>query len=173
MLTNELQPLVLLDVDGAVLTFPDPANDFSDPRVPWVDDPGTGRYNPSISGWIRALSALAEVRWLTGWHEQARTVLAPALGLPDFEVEDFRDYPEAGTDFKIQCVRRHLSSGRRLVWIDDDIPHGHAYDDLFRRGQAGAGLFMVRPTAEDGLTEAHILRITAFLAARTADSPGR
>ncbi|MCC3292531.1 hypothetical protein [Arthrobacter sp. zg-Y1110] len=164
MSTADDRPLILLDVDGNILTFPDPANDFSDPRVSWAEHPDAGRYNPRVVPWLHELATLAEVRWLTSWHDEARTVLAPALGLPDFEVEDYRRYSDPGTDYKIQAVRRYLAAGRRVVWIDDDIPHSHAYDDLFHRGQAGSGLFMVRPTIEDGLTEAHMMRIRSFLA---------
>lgn len=163
--TPALPPLVLLDVDGAVATFPDPANDFSDPRVPWAVDPVTGiRYNPDVTGWIRELAAVAEVRWLTGWNERARTELGPALGLPVFQVQARSPFRSGRADYKIDVVLKHLEAGRRVIWIDDDIPHGHLYDELAAAGDAGAGLFMVRPTIEDGLTEAHMLRIRAFLA---------
>lgn len=163
------RPLVLLDVDGALLTYADPENDISDPRIHWqpYGREGLVRYNPAMPGWIHELHALAEVRWATGWGTKSRTVLAPALGLPDFEVDEAADFQEPGKDFKEAIVSHHLAAGRRVVWIDDDVPCGDRNDVLHRMGREGAGLLMVRTTLDDGLTEAHMLRIRAFLAAGT------
>lgn len=164
MSTADDRPLILLDVDGNILTFVDSGNDFSDPRVPWAQHPDLGRYNPAVPGWIRELHTLAELRWLTSWNTDARTRLAPGLGLPDFAVEESRWFTDPTTDFKVQAVMQHLNAGRRVVWIDDEIPQTGDYDRLFYLGEAGAGLFMVRPTLGDGLTEAHMMRIRSFLA---------
>lgn len=160
-------PLVLLDVDGALLTYADPENDISDPRIdwqPWARE-GAVRYNPAMPGWIHDLHALAELRWVTGWGTRARTVLAPALGLPDFEVDEAADFQKPGVDFKEAVVAHYLNADRRVVWIDDDIPHGTRNDVLHCMGRARAGLLMVRTTLDDGLTEAHMLRIRTFLTA--------
>lgn len=159
-------PVVLLDVDGTLLTFADPENDISDPRVAWVgyEQGGIVRYNPAMPGWIHELHATAELRWLTSWNSEARTRLAPALGLPDFEVDEAADFQDQQLDFKEAVVAHHLRAGRRVLWIDDEIPHGDRNDVLHLMGREGAGLFMVRTTLDDGLTEAHMLRIRAFLA---------
>lgn len=165
MTPNPQLPLVLMDVDGSLITYPDPANDFSDPRVQWMDNPaGPGRYNPAVTEWVRELSGIAEIRWLTGWNKRARTKLGPALGLPDFQVQQPSPFRSGCSDYKVDVVFGHLQYGRRIVWIDDDIPRGGIFDELLAAGAEGAGLFMVRPTIEDGLTEAHMLRIRAFLA---------
>lgn len=162
-----LRPVVLLDVDGNLLTFADPENDISDPRVAWVEyeQDGIVRYNPAMPGWIHELSMLAELRWLTSWNTEARTRLAPALGLPDFAVDEAKDFKHPRLDFKEAAVAHHLRAGRRVVWIDDEIPHGTRNDFLHCMGREGGGLLMVRTTLDDGLTEAHMLRIRAFLAA--------
>lgn len=159
------EPLVLLDVDGALLTYADPENDISDPRVDWQPYAREGivRYNPAMPGWIHELHALAELRWATGWGASARTVLTPALHLPDFEADEAQNFADPAMDWKQAAVARHLRAGRRVVWVDDDIPHGARNDALHCLGREGAGLLMVRTTLDDGLTEAHMLRIRAFI----------
>lgn len=167
-------PLVLLDVDGTLLTYADPENDISDPRIDWQSYAGEGvvRYNPAMPGWIQELAALAEVRWLTARGTGVRTSLAPALHLPDFEADEAQNFADPAMDWKEAAVARHLRAGRRVVWADDDIPHGARNDVLHCMGREGAGLLMVRTTLDDGLTGAHMLRIRAFLATGNQHSGG-
>lgn len=167
-----MKPVVFLDVDGTVLTYVDPANDFSDPRVQWEVEPEHGyRYNPQVVGWVGELNRWADIRWCTSMGERAATVLAPALGLPEFPVVDRMD-PRPG-DFKVNAVLDQLRTSRRpVIWIDDDIAYGHAYDEVVSAAsETGTQVFLVRTTLEDGLTEAHMLRIRSFLARAAAAGP--
>lgn len=165
---THLKPIAFLDVDGNVHTAVDPANDFSDPRVPWALNEDLGvRYNPKIADWIQELHEVAELRWLTSWGHRARTELSPALGLPDFpaivEQEEHR-YPEF--DWKHSAVLSQIVNepGRPIVWLEDEPMYGGAYDQLVPYAQeTGTPLFIVQPTISDGLTEAHMLRIRQFL----------
>lgn len=160
-----MKPVVFLDVDGTLLTYVDPANDFSDPRVQWTVHPEHGyRYNPKVVDWVWELSRWAEVRWCTAMGERAATVMAPALGLPEFPVLDRMDRRPG--DFKINAVLDQLRQSRRpVLFIDDDIPHGPVYDEILAEAAAaGTQVFLIRPTLEDGLTEAHMLRIRSFMA---------
>lgn len=164
-----MNPIVLLDVDGTVLTFVDPANDFSDPRVQWTVHPEHGyRYNPQVVGWVWELSRWAEVHWCTSMGARAATVMAPALGLPVFPVVERMD-PRPG-DYKVNAVLDQIRSSRRpVIWIDDEITYGAAYDEILAAAEeAGTKVFLVRTTLEDGLTEAHMLRIRSFLARASA-----
>lgn len=49
---NSIRPVIFLDVDGVIATVVDAANDYSDPRVEWIDDVVVGvRYNPQVIPW--------------------------------------------------------------------------------------------------------------------------
>lgn len=162
-------PVLFLDVDGVIATFVDPANDYSDPRVNWTrNEQARVRYNPAVTGWIHELASLAEVRWLTAWEKKAAAVLAPALGLPAFDVVRFKDHRHADLDWKHSAVLAQLEDepGRPVVWADDEPEYRDAYDHLVPFAKkAGTPLFIVRPAASDGITEAHMIRIRTFLAA--------
>lgn len=159
-----------LDVDGNVNTLVDPANDYSDPRVPWAHHDGLDvRYNPNLVAWIHELHAAADLRWLTMWGASARTDLAPALGLPDFPAiveREERRYAEF--DWKHCAVLSQIVNepGRPIFWCEDEPDYGGAYEHLVPYAREnGTPLLIVRTTMSDGLTEAHMLRIRAFLAA--------
>lgn len=160
--------VVFLDVDGAIATLVDPANDYSDPRVLWVHDPVTGvRYNPAVARWIHELNSHAEVRWLTAWHDRAATELAPALGLPGFPSVPFREHRFPELDWKHSAVLSQLldEPSRAVLWIDDEIGYRQAYDQLTQHAaDSSTPFFAVQPTLSDGITDAHMLRIRAFLA---------
>lgn len=161
------RPVIFLDVDGVIVTVVDPLNDYSDPRVEWTINEETGvRYNPQIIPWIHELAGLAEIRWLTSWHERARTILAPALGLPEFTVAPFEEHRYPELDWKHSAVLAHLvdEPGVMTAWVDDEPDYGGAYDQLIPYAQeAGTPFLAVKPTMSDGLTEAHMLRLRAFL----------
>lgn len=161
------RPLTFLDVDGTIATLVDPANDFSDPRVAWVDDSATGvRYNPAVVNWIHELDAMAEVRWLTAWANSAATELAPALGLPVFAVVPFREHRFPELEWKHSAVLAQLidEPTRPVLWLDDEIHYRGACNQLTTHAlSTGVPFFAVQPTLSDGITEAHMLRIRAFL----------
>jgi hypothetical protein len=161
-------PVAFLDVDGTIATVVDPVNDYSDPRVDWTTDSATGvRYNPAVVGWIHELHTLCEVRWLTAWTHTAATELAPALGLPAFPAVPFQERRFAELDWKHSAILAQLldEPARPVLWVDDEIDYRGAYDQLIPHTlSTGVPFFAVRPTLSDGITEAHMLRIRAFLA---------
>lgn len=166
-MTSSVRPVVFLDVDGTIATLVDPANDYSDPRVAWATDPATGvRYNPAVVAWIHELDGLAEVRWLTAWTDRAATELAPALGLPAFPAILFNEHLYRELDWKHSAVLAQLieEPGRPVLWLDDEVAYGGALDQLIPHALGtGTPFLAVRPTLSDGITEAHMLRIRAFL----------
>lgn len=170
---TEDRPVLFLDVDGPIATIVDPANDYSDPRVAWTMDDSIGiRYNPAVIGWINELAALAEIRWLTAWEKSAAESLAPALGLPKFEVIRFKEHRYKDLDWKHSAVLAQLidEPARPVAWCDDEPEYRDAYEQLVPHALAHkVPFFIVRPTLSDGITEAHMIRLRRFLAA----SPNR
>lgn len=160
-------PIIFLDVDGPIATMVDPVNDFSDPRVEWTKDPATRvRYNPAITRWIHELGSRAEVRWLTAWTDRAATHLAPALGLPAFRAVSFEEHRFPELDWKHSAVLAQIldEPDRPTVWVDDELDYRGAYDQLVPQALSnGTPFFAVQPTLSDGITEAHMIRIRAFL----------
>ncbi|MET4144305.1 hypothetical protein [Arthrobacter sp. UYCo732] len=166
-MTALLRPVLFLDVDGPIVTIVDPANDYSDPRVAWTRNDSTGvRYNLEVVGWIHELAGLAEIRWLTAWEKSAAAELAPALGLPEFEVIPFEEHRFKELDWKHSAVLAQLidEPTRPVAWLDDEPEYRDAYDQLVPHALANkVPFFIVRPTLSDGLTEAHMIRLRTFL----------
>jgi hypothetical protein len=162
--------VAFLDVDGNINTMVDPDNDYSDPRVDWTFHQDLGvRYNPQIVGWIHELAGGFDLRWLTMWGDTARTGLAPALGLPDFPaITEQKEHRYRELDWKHSAVLSQMVNepGRPILWCEDEPNYGGAYEQLVPYSrETGTPLLIVQTTLSDGLTEAHMLRIRAFLAA--------
>lgn len=120
------RPLLFLDVDGTLLPYGTAAPAVSE--VDWSawQQPS----NPLLSGLTRSLGdrllALdCELRWATGWGEDANRVLAPILGLPQLPVVVLPDYPGADYfDDELHWKTRAVvasAAGRSFIWIDDEI----------------------------------------------------
>ncbi|MFE1591509.1 hypothetical protein [Nocardia sp. NPDC058705] len=139
-MTNEVRPLLYLDVDGPLNPFgAKPAkrpvgyetHRFMPPV--WVARHGENpvrRVKP-LRVWLNrthgpALVALAEyyeLWWATTWEHDANTYIGPAIGLPELPVVEWipghRRGPE-GTFWKTAQLVEH-AAGRPFAWVDDDI----------------------------------------------------
>lgn len=159
------KPYLLLDVDGVINAWPTP---------PAVE----GHLHIEVDGWpiwyntaiIQRLNDLAdrvEMRWLTTWREKAREHLAPAVGLPDFDVvpHDIKTPDRQrglATWWKHDALDDLLTGNdRRAIWCDDDL-------DKYIRKCARSHydrdrLLMITPHTTPGLTHEHLDRIEAFI----------
>lgn len=171
------QPIWYLDVDGVL-------NATSPPSRRWkpqfehttlvADDAGQARHlsiwwRPAVVDFVNHVhrSRLAEVRWLTTWGEQARTVLGPALGLDDFvtvgeQPQGDGAYPDAGSWWKVATILEHSPTGSRIVFTDDDLTTRSRAQLAGRFGAEDA--LLITPMPSPGLTDQHLSKIHSFLA---------
>ncbi len=114
---NSNLPILWLDVDGvinAVLRSSLFIQEFPDcKRQEIINYPIM--WSPTVVSIINKWSQIAEIRWLTSWHHEARYILAPIIGLNDFEVCNFSKYDAC-------FVENHKPQDltRSLLWIDDE-----------------------------------------------------
>lgn len=153
-------PIWFLDVDGVVNAAGKdvPAHLAStEATTEGIDWPI--RYSPEVVDLINRVhrSRLAEVRWLTTWSQDARTSLAPAVGLDEFFSYDMY----GGEDWwKAEVVARSIAEeGRPVAWTDDDLEAARI-DDL---NKAAVPALAIAPITELGLETKDLRRISDFL----------
>ncbi|WP_423464243.1 HAD domain-containing protein [Promicromonospora sp. MS192] len=171
------RPTWYLDVDGVVNAVPAPARRVRDQfehtvlTVADSTENGTERdlpvwWRPAVVQAINTIarSGLADVVWLTTWQDQARTLLAPRLGLDVFDVavpSPGSDAPEREDWWKVTTIKDHTDPGARVVFTDDDLST-QARTTLRNRYDPD-DLLLVTPMPSPGLTDQHLDQITAFL----------
>lgn len=125
--------VVELSIDPDIYFAPDRTQEIT------VEDEYGGKPRTYIVRWsselmerINALvgSGAADFRWLTTWRENARSLLAPAIGLdPSWESvpwsQRMSDYDQQGKRWAIEDM---LAAGetRPFVWVDDVATKGTA-----------------------------------------------
>ncbi|MFC8796978.1 HAD domain-containing protein [Promicromonospora sp. NPDC057138] len=170
------RPTWYLDVDGVVNAVPAPARRLRDQfehTTLTVDD---GTTTTDVPLWWRPLvveaintiarAGLARVVWLTTWQEQARTLLAPRLGLDPFDVATPSPggvSPEAEDWWKVRTIRDHSDPAGRLVFTDDDLTRRTR--TALRDRYEPDNLLLITPRPSPGLTGKHLSEITTFLSA--------
>ncbi|MEJ7648653.1 MAG: hypothetical protein WKF57_06300 [Nakamurella sp.] len=163
------KPALLIDVDG-------PLNPFR--ATPTLRPAGyrTHRYraneaityrvwlNPAHGPALAALSEQFELMWATTWQQEANTWIGPKIGLPQLPVITFGAEParpvpalDDGRDIhrKSETIAAAMS-GRRFVWIDDEITDVDA-DYLSRRHYPSFSLYRIDPAV--GLLDADFAAI--------------
>ncbi|KFD44548.1 hypothetical protein IU11_01400 [Cellulosimicrobium sp. MM] len=123
-------------------------------------------YQPAVVNGLNALNrdGHVQLRWLTSWGEDARTFVAPAMGLHDFPLLDLvRRRTEVGTWPKHDAIIRCVSVGTRFAWVDDDLTP--ARQRAVRRTHGDEHSLLVRPDPAVGLTVDDIHVIARFLEA--------
>ncbi len=126
------KPWLLIDVDGVLNVWPNPARpdgDWAEHTVvnPANDVPYRLHLNPAHGQWLLGLTDVFDLAWATTWNWTASTKIAPLIGLtvglPNVPIPDPR-YAEVryGLSFKTPAVRFWLDGHERpAAWIDDDI----------------------------------------------------
>jgi hypothetical protein len=147
------RPLLLIDVDGVLLPFPDPRPGFD--GIPIENAPHG--FCPAHGAWLRELAAHFELAWCTMWGERANRDICPRLGLPCLPVVDLWDQEEFLDRWKLPGVRRFVED-RPLAWVDD------AFDRPTRLWAAhrAAPTLLVGVRHRHGLSRRHVLRLLRF-----------
>lgn len=128
MTAADALPLLFLDVDGPLIPFgPRAGGHRTYPRGPLPPGahPLLARIDPGLGPRLAALPC--ELLWATTWADEANTVVAPRLGLPELEVVAGPESPEqeerdarAGLHWKTRALVGR-AAGRAFVWADDEI----------------------------------------------------
>ncbi|MBV9593289.1 MAG: hypothetical protein JO147_05780 [Actinobacteria bacterium] len=183
---RELNPVLLLDVDGVVnAVSPWPTRDAW-PAESWrrlsVEDLNGQRW-PILSAepvvaFLRALdeAGVVEVRWHSTWQHSARRCLAPELDLPDWPVAEAPEFTHrldsgyvtnrvsSGRWWKAPAAERVVvKEGRRLVWIDDDLRWEVNRDPAVVRLVENQRVLALSPATDVGIAPADIAAINDFL----------
>ncbi len=156
------QPMLILDLDGVISPYGDEPKDGM--SVAMV---GGYRllYRPDVVAGLNALNRKGEVqfRWLTSWSSDARTHVAPALGLDDFPtLAGVENNATDRTWWKLRTVRWHLHAGIRFAWIDDELTPRR--QDRIRREFGYKLCLPLRPEPQQGLVTGTLEQARIFLA---------
>ena len=164
---------VLLDVDGVVCPTLDPSAPPPSCWPSWVAGGNTLAHLRAASGVLAFLRELdqteAEVLWHTSWRGEAQTRLAPAFGLPSWELALKPEEVEDPSWWKLTAPARLLEEGYSLLWVDDDLSYSWRQGELerFRGGE----LLAISPQWDVGLTPAHLELMAEGVA--LLSTPGR
>ena len=160
-----LKPLILLDVDGVI------SGSNGGNKAYWKDvkhktfDGYSIYYSPTVITKINQWSQVAEIRWLTNWDERARKMLAPALGINEFELARDPALDLRKDQAAFNCIQ--MTPSRPLIWIDDEVlyyskkpvaPVPASFWDSRDR------TLLIAPEEYVGLIPQHLEKIDAFLA---------
>ena len=156
------RPMLILDLDGVISPFGDePKDGMAVARVSGY----LLLYRPDVIAGLNALNTEGDVqlRWLTSWGDDARTHVAPALGLTDFPLvgEDTSTPPRRSWP-KLRVVLLNVPAGTRFAWIDDDLTPARQH--RIRRSFGSEQCLLLRPEGRFGLTTDGLARARTFLA---------
>ncbi|GAA1937095.1 HAD domain-containing protein [Kitasatospora viridis] len=140
-------PLLFLDVDGPLIPFGAPPDQYPThpvaPELAGADaNPLLARVDPAHGARLAALRC--ELVWATTWMAEANECIAPLIGLPQLAVVD---WPEPSDDNQAQDERDGLhwktralvarAAGRPFAWVDDEISEAdRAWVATHHRGRA-------------------------------------
>lgn len=124
-MTGVDRPLLFLDVDGPLIPFGGPPEDYPAYQESEAS-PVLSRVNPAHGP--RLLGLGGELVWATAWEDDANTYVGPILGLPELEVVHWPEptlleavYDEEhGLHWKTRAIVQ-WAEGRPFAWIDDEL----------------------------------------------------
>ena len=161
------RPLLLIDVDGVL--NPHVAGGVTGPDRFAAHQIGGMRVHLSTGhgDWLRQLTALYELVWVTTWEEAANALIGPVIGAPaGLPWIEFNDRDDLDWIWKLPAVERYAGN-RPVAWLDDDPGQGA---DEWAADRAAPTL-LVKPQRELGWVEAEYDRLVAFAEGLTRQNP--
>ena len=156
------RPMLILDLDGVISPYGNEAKDgMAVARVGGY----LMLYRPDIVAGLNALNNEGDVqlRWLTSWGDDARTRVAPALGLDDVPIlAEVENDAMDRTWWKLRTVLLNLPLGTRFAWIDDDLKP--TWRARLRRTYGTGQCLLLRPDSRLGLPTTELDHVRTFLA---------
>ncbi|MGN9847375.1 HAD domain-containing protein [Nonomuraea sp. H19] len=170
------RPLLFLDVDGPLIPFGAPSQQY--PTYQTVSSPQAeanpllARINPDHGARLKTLPC--ELVWATSWMNDANECIAPRLGLPSLAIVAWPDEPETeqqderdGLHWKTRTLVT-WAAGRPFAWIDDEVTDkDRAWVSAHHPGPA----LLHRINPRTGLTEADYLIINQWLRRTSTTAP--
>ncbi|MGW3042373.1 HAD domain-containing protein [Kitasatospora sp. NPDC001159] len=159
---------MLLDIDGVLVPFP--AADGTTPSTHTRHQVRTSNVAKPFWVWLNPVhgtlitdaidTGLVRPVWCTSWRFDARRIIAPLLGVPDFDHIELPNLPiTTSHPDGYLWKRNHVAdwlSGAPVVWIDDDFTrfdHQWAAD----RSAFGNPTLLIQPDRSVGIQPEHIM----------------
>lgn len=159
-------PVWFLSVDGVVNALgPADHHDVDDFVSTVAATRGETRsitFSPSIIDRINRLSCdrIVEIRWVSEWEQDARSLFAPAVGLDAFlahsnpqEVESPMSWWKGAI-----VIGEYLKSGRPFIWTDDELDE----EIVESFSEEPVPLLLLAPDPAVGLTQTQLDQIEEF-----------
>ncbi len=160
------KPAIILDIDGVINAITKKPDRTIWPE--WSQEIILGENLIAYPMWVASAVVnfwnrldgldVADIYWHTTWQGYANERVAPSLGLPVFPVLDAPEYLISETYttqwWKVPAVLRLKDEGRRILWIDDDIPYMNVPDGPW---------MTLSPRENTGLTPKHLRIIAGFV----------
>lgn len=156
------KPLLLLDVDGVILTL-----GGTGPGIVEMVVDGAGRTLPeAVRDQLHRLAETFQLVWATSWEREANEVISPLLGLPELAWIAFDSDFEPGEHHKVRDIERFVRN-RPFAWVDDELDGGCAG---WAQSLSQPAL-LVSADPRVGITETHTQELLRF--AELCSKPGR
>jgi hypothetical protein len=147
------RPLLLIDVDGVLLPFPDARPGFDGLAIQGAPH----GFCADHGAWLRELATRFDLAWCTMWGERANQDICPRLQLPPLPVVDLWDEEDGLDRWKLPGVRRFVGD-RAVAWVDD------GFDAPTRSWAADrkAPTLLLGVGHRTGLNRRHVRRLLRF-----------
>jgi hypothetical protein len=158
-------PVLLLDIDGVINGHPRRCGWGGPPHRLKVGMPVY--YEPQVIDRLRELhvSETVEIRWCTTWCGVPAPLvqLGKELDLPFAPAFGDRPMSKTWGDMKLEAALAVLTSGRRLVWVDDEeVTAARRLFPAIAEAEADGLALLVEPDSSLGLRKEHFDAIEEF-----------
>lgn len=168
------RPVIFLDIDGVINSYPAPKHHMIKKLGAFTNVTVEGYpiwYHPEVIDFFNAVHSggAADIIWLTTWRAEARTSLAPAVGLEDFptitkSIGSFHNWSEDWWKWQgVQDFLQDNDEGRPVIWIDDELSRPRKHDFRARYDEDGTNSLFITPQSCPGLTPELLEKVLVFV----------